>query len=164
MKEYSIIRMPNYLKMELADEGEYLKKIKSTESSISGTTYVVKCYGKEWPDQKVTEEKLLQEIVCQEYENWIQCGLEPREVFQKCQNKVEEDFNIIPIRNMINIFEKYLEEVMVDDLMEKIQERYENQGYVVKQSVPECKKVSRSWAEEQADNPGLTNEISKDGV
>ena len=38
---------------------------------------------------------------------------------------------------------------MVDDLLEKIEYRYEERGYVVKESLSEYRRVSRNWAEEQ---------------
>ena len=101
----------------------------------------------------VTEEQLRQKIVGQEYESWIMYGHEPDEIFQRYQHKIEEDFGTIPIKNMINIFEKYLEEIMVKDLPERLRRRYEEEGYIVRHSQPEVKEVLKSWVEQQDKEP-----------
>ena len=122
------------------------------DNSIHGPVYDVS-RNEGWPELRLTEEQLRQKMVCQSYEDWIMYAHEPKEIFQRYQHKIEEDFGTIPIKNMINIFEKYLEEIMVKDLLEKLQRRYEEEGYIVRHSQPEVKEVLKSWVEQQDKEP-----------
>ena len=149
----TIVRLPSYLIMEEDEEekGKRINKIWNDECQEDGRMlFLLRCVDEKVQKPWYGEDLLLKILFAQAYEELVEWGYsKPHDIIQRYRRRTEGEYFIIPIKKLLDLFIKGLEDQAVDDELEMAINRNTDNGYATKYTEQKYEKVSQEWVQQK---------------